>query len=365
MIDRDFWFSRRVFVTGHTGFKGGWLSTWLAHMGAEISGYALAPDTAPSYFELCNLNERINSRFGDVREQAELRRALTDAQPEVVFHLAAQPLVRRSYREPIATFATNVLGTANLLEAVRQTRSVRVVVVITSDKCYENNEWTWGYREADGLGGHDPYSASKACAEVVCGAFRRSFFHSEAHPVALATVRAGNVFGGGDWSEDRLVPDAIKALQRGAPLMVRNPQAVRPWQHVLQPLSGYLLLAQRLYCDGGRYAEAWNFGPHDEDAVTVADLAEMITGHWGPQAKWRAECSAGQQHEDNFLRLDCSKARSRLGWRPCLPLEKGVEMTVRWYREALSAVKPSMYETSCAQIRWYEQHIQKVAHEVR
>src|ERR1700733_1133702 len=250
MVNRSFWAEKPVFITGHTGFKGGWLTTWLADMGARVFGYALAPSTKPSYFELCGISAKAQSTLADIRDEHALTGCLREAAPEIVFHLAAQPLVHQSFRDPAATIRINTLGTLNVLEAIRATPTVKAAVIITSDKCYENFEWPWGYRETDILGGHDPYSASKACAEILCSAYRRSFFENERSPMALATVRAGNVIGGGDWSSDRIVPDAIRAFVRGASLSVRNAHAVRPWQHVLDPLSGYLSVAERLYEEG-------------------------------------------------------------------------------------------------------------------
>jgi CDP-glucose 4,6-dehydratase len=364
MIDRSFWRNKPVFVTGHTGFKGGWLATWLTEMGAHVSGYALPPQTPRSYFTACSLKDRVQSIIGDIRDDASLDRTLRTAKPEVVFHLAAQPLVRRSYREPVATFAANVIGTANLLEAVRGTPSVRAAIVVTSDKCYQNDEWLWGYRETDRLGGGDPYSASKACAEIVCAAYRHSFFENGRRHVSLATVRAGNVIGGGDWSEDRIVPDAIRAFERGVPLVVRNPASVRPWQHVFDALAGYLALAERLCANGAKYSGAWNFGPGDEAAATVSVLADATVRCWGQGAGWRAERSGSAPHEDRWLRLDASKARALLGWRPRLDLEKAVELTVRWYQEAVLRRAGDMYEVSRAQIRCYEQRLEGMSDEI-
>jgi CDP-glucose 4,6-dehydratase len=364
MPDRSFWQGRRVFITGHTGFKGGWLATWLTAMGSKVYGYALAPETTPSYFTLCGLAPRMPTTIADICDQAALCRSLDEAQPEVVFHLAAQPLVRRSYRAPQITFAVNVLGTVNLLEAVRAAPSVRATVVVTSDKCYENGERVWGYRENDRLGGYDPYSASKACAEMVCTAYRNSFFQSGRHGVSLATVRAGNVIGGGDWSEDRIVPDAVRAFALGAPLLVRNPCSVRPWQHVLEPLAGYLTLAERLCREGQDYAGAWNFGPRAEDAVAVSTLADSIVRRWGEGAAWRPEGAGSGPHESNYLKLDCGKAHALLGWRPCLNLQEAIELTVIWYREALAPRSPDMYDFSTAQIGHYQQRLAEMADEV-
>lgn len=354
MVRRAFWKGKRVFITGHTGFKGGWSGTWLLEMGAEVAGYALKPDTEPSYFTLCGLGERMQSVFGDIRELDALRHALQKAEPEIVIHLAAQPLVRRSYREPVETFATNVMGTVHLLDAVRRTPSVRAVVIVTSDKCYENREWVWGYREDEPMGGRDPYSASKGCAELVTSAYRWSFFGGAGRSAAVATVRAGNVIGGGDWGEDRLVADAVRAIERGRPLIVRNPESVRPWQHVLEPLSGYLELAEKLYTEGDKWAGAWNFGPRDEDPVTVADLATLIIRLWG-KGEWQKGPAQEAPREAHYLKLDSSKARQILGWRPCLTLAQAVRMTVAWYRKARAAEPgQEMHDFTCEQIRGYE-----------
>ncbi len=352
-VDRQFWRGKSVFLTGHTGFKGGWLTTWLTDMGATVCGFALAPDTAPSYFALCNLARSMQSITGDIRDGEALCNAMKAGRPEIVFHLAAQPLVRRSYGQPAETFATNVLGTVNLLEAVRSADSVKAVVVVTSDKCYENAEWPWGYRETDPLGGRDPYSASKACAEIVCAAYRRSFFENTKSNTWLATVRAGNVFGGGDAAEYRLVPDAVRALHSAEPLIVRNPRSVRPWQHVMEPLAGYLALAQRLYFDGNQWAGAWNFGPGDDAAVPVSALADLLIKHWGA-GSWRAAEEANAPHEACQLHLDCRKARTLLGWKPVLTLDMAVDLTVRWYRHLWANPGADMFDYSREQIRDYE-----------
>ena len=330
-MDREFWRGRRVLVTGHTGFKGGWLAVWLLDMGAIVTGLALPPSTTPSLFALCGLERRLGSTMGDIRDYEDVREIFARRRPEIVFHLAAQPLVRRSYREPLETFGTNVMGTAHVLEAARHTPSVRAVVVVTSDKCYENREMLWDYRESDPLGGRDPYSASKGCAELVTAAYGGSFF-SEL-PGALATVRAGNVIGGGDWSEDRLIPDTIRALRRGTALALRNPGSVRPWQHVLEPLAGYLALAERLHEQGTIWSGAWNFGPRDEDAREARVVADLVIRHWG-SGSWRQVESPDAPHESRQLRLDCSKARALLGWRPILTLEEAISLTVDWYRGA-------------------------------
>ncbi len=321
---------KRVFVTGHTGFKGAWLSLWLTELGAKVYGYALKPEGKPNLYDQLGLSKLVGSTLGDVLDAVKLRRAVAEARPEFVFHLAAQPLVRRSYREPAETFAVNVQGTANLLEAVRKTPSVRVCQVITSDKCYENLEREAPYRETDALGGRDPYSASKACAELVVASYRRSFFQDG---VSLASVRAGNVIGGGDWAEDRIVPDCVRSLMRGKPIVVRNPASVRPWQHVLDPLSGYLTLAAAQAAAPRRNAEAWNFGPSAEASLTVGQLADRVVAAWG-SGKWINAGADGQPHEAGLLKLDCAKARQRLGWRPLFDADEAIARMVAWYRAA-------------------------------
>lgn len=336
-VNPELWRGRSVFVTGHTGFKGSWLSLWLARMGAKITGYALAPDSQPSLFELANVSKLMLAHHeADVRSLSTLQAALFAAQPEIVFHLAAQPLVRRSYREPVETWSTNVMGTVNVLEAVRTCPSVKAVVVITTDKCYENKEWHWGYRECDPLGGHDPYSASKAGTELVVQSYRRSFLAEKG--VLLASARAGNVIGGGDYSEDRLIPDAVRAVENQQPLLIRSPLATRPWQHVLEPLHGYLLLAERLLTGDRACAEAFNFGPTSEDNVAVCDVLSRIQAYW-PELAWQVDALAAKQapHEAGFLYLDSSKARRVLDWQPRWHLEAGLEKTAEWYRAAILA----------------------------
>jgi len=318
---------RRVLVTGHTGFKGSWLALWLARLGAKVTGLALAPDTEPSHWNLLGLD--VDSRIVDIRDRDAVRSAVRAADPEIVFHMAAQPLVRRAYREPVETWATNVLGTAHMLDACRELTSLAAVVAITTDKCYENREWAWGYREIDRLGGHDPYSASKAGAELVVASYRRSFFDGPGRP-GLATARAGNVIGGGDWSEDRLVPDLARASAAGGVLEVRSPQATRPWQHVLECLSGYLVLGQRLAQGGRQFAEAWNFGPEHQSNRTVAQVLEELRRHW-PAARWKHEARE-HPHEARLLQLDSSKAHALLGWHPVWSFEEGTAATAQWYR---------------------------------
>ena len=330
---REAFAGRKVLVTGHTGFKGSWLSLWLHDLGARVSGLALAPDTQPSLFEQLGLERLIDSRMVDVRDAARVNKTLDETRPEVVFHLAAQPLVRLSYDQPAETFAVNVQGTANLLDAVRRTPSVRVVVVITTDKCYENRETDHAYREDDRLGGHDPYSASKACAELVTASYRDSFFKKDSR-VSLSSARAGNVIGGGDWAKDRLLPDCMRALAAGKPVTVRNPRSVRPWQHVLEPLSGYLTLAARQLAEPQKFAEAWNFGPAPEDARTTAQIAELAVRGWGAGRWSAADADASAPHEAGLLKLDSAKARTRLSWRPVYGADEAVAQTVAWYRAA-------------------------------
>jgi CDP-glucose 4,6-dehydratase len=331
-----FWSGRRVLVTGHTGFKGSWLSLWLHSLGAEVTGYALAAPTTPSLFEQARIAQCIRSVTGDVRDPKHLSEVVRATEPEVILHLAAQSLVRKSYEEPFETYATNVMGTAAVLEAARAANSVRAVVIVSSDKCYENHEWEWRYRENDRLGGHDPYSNSKACAELVTHAYRRSFFDPQRyaeHRVAVASARAGNVIGGGDWSTDRIVPDTVRAFLAGRPVSLRNPSSVRPWQHVLEPLGGYLLLAERLVQDGPAFAEEWNFGPPEEQEQPVRALAEHLRASWGDGATIElAEQAPDAPREAVLLRLDASKARRRLGWRCLLPLRDTIDWIVAWHR---------------------------------
>jgi CDP-glucose 4,6-dehydratase len=334
MTDPGFWRGRRVFVTGHTGFKGSWLSLWLQRMGAELTGYSLPAPTEPSLYELARVGEGMHHVEGDVRDLPSLRAALAAARPEVVIHMAAQPLVRRSYDDPVETYATNVMGTVHVLEAVRAVGGVRAAVMVTSDKCYQNNEWVWGYREVDPMGGHDPYSSSKGCAELVSAAFRDSFFPPHAydrHGTAVASARAGNVIGGGDWAVDRLVPDLVRGFLTAAPVRIRRPGAIRPWQHVLEPLSGYLVLAERLCTHGAAYAEGWNFGPYESDARPVEWIADRLVHHWGGEARWVRD-EEPHPHEAHYLKLDWSKARMRLGWSPRWTLDEALRRSVAWYR---------------------------------
>ena len=356
VVNTEFWQGKVVLVTGHTGFKGGWLCLWLQSLGAKVVGYALSPPTTPSLFDVAGVGDGMHSIIGDVGDLARLQAAVTEHAPQIVIHMAAQSLVRNSYASPVATYATNVMGTAHVLEAVRKAQGVKVVVNVTSDKCYDNREWVWGYRENEPLGGYDPYSSSKGCAELVTAAYRNSFFHPAQyarHGVAVASARAGNVIGGGDWAEDRLVPDFVRAVTRGEALTVRNPAAVRPWQHVLEPLRGYLQLAQNLWSDGARYSEAWNFGPDEESAQSVGTVVGALTALWDGKAHWRTDDAAGQPHEANFLKLDCSKARMKLGWQPRWNLQTALESTAAWYKA--HQAKHDMRAFTQEQIRRYLQ----------
>ncbi|MEO0003151.1 MAG: CDP-glucose 4,6-dehydratase [Pseudomonadota bacterium] len=328
-----FWQGKRVLLTGNTGFKGSWLSLWLQSMGAVIRGVALEPPTEPALFKVARVAEGMEHRIADIRDYAAIQTLVHEFQPEIVIHMAAQPLVRLSYQQPIETYATNVMGTVHLLEAARHAGSVRVIVNITTDKCYENREWVWGYREDEPMGGHDPYSNSKGCAELVSSAYRRSFLKDAG--IAMATARAGNVIGGGDWAADRLVPDILRALEKREPVLIRNPHAIRPWQHVLEPLSGYLLLAERLYEHGQVDAEGWNFGPRDEDARPVQWIVEHLCENWGHGASWSLQ-PGEHPHEANFLKLDISKARQRLHWTPRWSLETALTRITDWHQAWLA-----------------------------
>ncbi len=342
MTSSGFWNGRRVFLTGHTGFKGGWLALWLQQLGAELTGYALDPPTHPSLFVKANVGSGMHSIIGDVRDNEKLELSMQMALPQVVFHLAAQPLVRYSYVDPVGTYQTNVMGTIHVLEAVRKTPSVRAVVVITTDKCYENREWIWPYRESDPLGGYDPYSSSKACAEFVTSSWRDSFFpeHRFAdHKVGIASARAGNVIGGGDWASDRLIADVVRAFSAGKTLAIRNPSATRPWQHVLEPLRGYLTLAERLVISGPRYASAWNFGPQYTDARPVEWIVRYLSAKWRGAAEWTLDPQQ-HVHEAQMLKLDWSKAQAELGWQPALSLTDALDYTLEWYQQEAGGSDP-------------------------
>jgi len=328
----EFWEGKRVLVTGHTGFKGSWLCLWLNALGAEVTGYALNPPTDPNLFELCGTDKLVKSIIADVRDADKLQKEMIAAKPEIIIHMAAQPLVRDSYKMPAETYAINVMGTVNLLEAVRKCKSAKSVINVTTDKCYENKEWIWGYRENEPLGGYDPYSNSKACSELVTAAYRNSFFNPgnySLHGVGVASARAGNVIGGGDWGTDRLIPDCVRAILRGERIVIRNPKAIRPWQHVLEPLRGYLLLAQKLYKDGPGHAEAWNFGPDESDAKTVEWVVKKICALWRENASYEID-QEEHPHEASSLKLDCAKARSRLDWQPVWNLDSALDKIVEW-----------------------------------
>lgn len=353
-MNAAFWQGKRVFLTGHTGFKGGWLSLWLQQLGAEVTGYALEAPTTPSLFEVAGVARGMVSIIGDVRDGEALKRAMAQARPEIVIHMAAQPLVRYSYVNPVETYATNVMGVVNLLEAVRATPGVRSVVNVTSDKCYENREWPWGYRENEAMGGYDPYSNSKGCAELVTAGYRSSFFNAEKyaeHGIALGSGRAGNVIGGGDWAMDRLIPDMLRAIGAGQPVMIRNPHSIRPWQHVLEPLSGYLTLAEKLYTEGPVHAEGWNFGPHDTDAKPVEWIIERMTQEWGAGASWSLD-GQDHPHEATYLKLDCSKARGQLGWHPRWDIGQTIAKIVEWHKACDQGA--DMRAMTLAQITTYQ-----------
>jgi CDP-glucose 4,6-dehydratase len=352
-MNADFWTGKKVFITGHTGFKGSWISFWLQEMGAIVKGYSLAPPTEPSLFVEADVAAGMESQIADIRDYQLLLNSIVAFKPEVVFHMAAQPLVRLSYDAPIETYSTNVMGTVHLLEACRKVSGIKAIVNVTSDKCYENQEWDWGYRENERLGGYDPYSNSKACAELVTSSFRQSFFnpaiYSE-HGVGLASVRAGNVIGGGDWALDRLVPDILKAFEDGRSVEIRNPHAIRPWQHVLEPLSGYLVTAEKLYLDGADYSEAWNFGPKDDDAQPVQKIVEALSTCWGDDAEWFLS-EGNPPHEAHYLKLDCSKARVKLSWQPVWDLNTTLKKITKWHKEWLR--KNNMRLHTLAEIKEY------------
>jgi CDP-glucose 4,6-dehydratase len=353
MVNKDFWKNKNVFVTGHTGFKGSWLCLWLHSLGANVTGYSLKPPTTPSLFELCQLDQLIPTHYGDIRDIHTLQNALLAAKPDIVIHMAAQPLVRASYHNPVETYATNVMGTVNLLESVRTAVhkgiNIKAVVNVTTDKCYSNQEWTWGYRENDVLGGYDPYSNSKACSELVTDAYRNSYFQNG---VSLASARAGNVIGGGDWAADRLLPDCFRTLQSGGKITIRNPHAIRPWQHVLDPLSGYLVLAEKLYTEGTPFAQGWNFGPDDGDGKTVEWIVNQICDKWGASASYEVE-TGPHPHEAHYLRLDCSKAKFKLGWYPRWNVEQAIDKSVEWTRAYLA--KKDVMAVCLQQIDEYSQ----------
>ncbi|MBS3955561.1 MAG: CDP-glucose 4,6-dehydratase [Methylomicrobium sp.] len=357
-MNASFWQDKRVLLTGHTGFKGSWLSLWLQTLGAQVVGYALAPPTRPSLFEVANVGLGMVSVIADIRDLQNLCAVFTKYKPEIVIHMAAQPLVRYSYNEPVDTYSTNVMGTVNLLEAVRLSNGVKAVINVTSDKCYENREWVWGYRENEAMGGYDPYSNSKGCAELVTAAYRNSYFHPEKyhqHGVAVASARAGNVIGGGDWAEDRLIPDIMRAVSQGQPVNIRNPLAIRPWQHVLEPLSGYLLLAEKLCIQGASFAEGWNFGPNEDDAKPVQWIVEKLVNTWGGDASW-VMCGGNHPHEALHLKLDCSKARRQLDWHPRWTLNKALEKIIDWHKAINNG--ENMHTKTLEHISQYDPRVQ-------
>lgn len=334
----DIYRGKRVLITGHTGFKGSWLSLLLNELGADLYGFALEPPTSPSLYKEAKIDELVTSYIGDVRDLDYLTKVIQEVQPEIVFHMAAQPLVRESYKIPVETYSTNVMGTVHLLEACRSTSSVKAIVNVTTDKCYENKEWHWGYRENEPMGGYDPYSNSKGCSELITSAYRNSFFNPSEyknHGVAVATARAGNVIGGGDWAEDRLIPDFIRAISKGEKVRIRSPFAIRPWQHVLEPLSGYLRLAELLYTEGPKFAQAWNFGPYDHDARNVEWITKTICEFWGDEASFEID-KKPQPHEANYLKLDCSKANAELNWFPKWDIQTTLKSIVDWNKAYLN-----------------------------
>lgn len=351
MIDNEFWKGKRVFLTGHTGFKGGWLSLWLSSLNAKVRGYALTPSASPSLFNEANIGQVIDSQIGDIRDQESLQKSMVDFNPDILIHMAAQPLVRYSYEVPIETYEVNVIGTAKVLEASRKCPNLKAVVNITTDKCYENDGRHQGYKEDDPMGGYDPYSSSKGCAELVASAYWRSFLREQG--VFLASVRAGNVIGGGDWADDRLIPDILRSFEKGESVVIRNPQATRPWQHVLEPLSGYLLLAEKLYKDGEKYTGGWNFGPNEIDVKPVDWILNKMISQW-PDSRWELDQNP-QPHEADFLKLDISKARSELGWSPTWTLSHTLEKIIDWHMAWLD--KKDMQAACMSEIKEYTQDI--------
>ncbi|HTX76838.1 MAG TPA: CDP-glucose 4,6-dehydratase [Terracidiphilus sp.] len=357
MPERSFWKNCRVFVTGHTGFKGSWLCLWLQAMGADVTGYALEPPTRPSLFEQAGVGQRVRTITADIRDFERLKAAVAECRPQVILHMAAQSMVRRGYEDPIETYSSNVMGTVNILEAVRQLAHRCAFVNVTSDKCYANQEWVWGYRENEPMGGRDPYSNSKGCAELVTAAYRESYFSPaafESHGVALASARAGNAIGGGDWTPDQLIPDLVRAFLADQPCLIRNPSAIRPWQFVLEPLRGYLELAERLASDPAHFATGWNFGPAETDAEPVAWIANRMSRLWGKNAYWNLD-GATHPREAYFLKLDTSRARALLGWQPVLPLSEALEWIVEWYRACQAGADLASF--TLAQIERYEERL--------
>lgn len=347
MVDQNFWQGKRVFLTGHTGFKGSWLALWLHSLGAIVKGYALDPPTNPSLFIEAKVDSIIDSQIGDIRDQEVLSKSMTIFNPDILIHMAAQPLVKYSYDAPIETYEVNVIGTAKVLEVARRCVHLKAIINITTDKCYENDGRSKGYKEEDAMGGYDPYSSSKGCAEIVASSYRRSFLQEQG--VGLASVRAGNVIGGGDWADDRLIPDILRSFEKNEPVIIRNPKASRPWQHVLEPLSGYLILAQKMYHDQNKYAEGWNFGPNEQDVKSVDWILNKMIAKW-PNSSWELD-SSSNPHEANFLQLDISKAESRLGWKPAWELNQALDKIIAWHRAWID--KKNMQAVCLSEIKEY------------
>jgi len=357
IVLKEFYNNKKVFVTGHTGFKGAWLSIWLKHLGANVTGFSDSVKTDEDVFALSNIGMSIVDNRGDIADPKSISAAMRDAQPEIVFHLAAQPLVRYSYEDPYITYLTNVIGTLNLLEAVRSCDRVKSVVIVTTDKCYKNNEWVWGYREIDQLGGHDPYSSSKACCEILVDSYRKSYFNLDANrKTGIATVRAGNVIGGGDWSEDRIIPDCIRSIKAGTPIQIRNPHAVRPWQHVLDPLSGYLLLGMKLYEEPDKYSEAFNFGPRADSIIEVGRIVQLLIHYFG-KGSFESAAAENAVHEANLLSLDISKAVQKLDWKPVWGIDEALRKTVNWYK---CYRETNVYDLCLKQIDEYQNIMQSL-----
>jgi len=347
LIDRNFWSGKRVFITGHTGFKGSWISLWLHSLGAIVKGYSLEPPTSPSLFKEANVESVVFSQIGDIRDFEILKKYMTDFNPDILIHMAAQPLVRYSYDAPIETYETNVMGTVNILESARDCKNLKAIINITTDKCYENDGRSDGYKEDDPMGGYDPYSSSKGCAELVTSAYKSSFLQEQG--IGLSSVRAGNVIGGGDWADDRLIPDILRSFEKSEPVIIRNPKATRPWQHVLEPLSGYLILAEKLYKNQKEYAEGWNFGPNEKDVKPVEWILDKMTNMW-PDSSWKLDY-ASNPHEANFLKLDITKAESKLGWKPVWELSYALEKIIAWHQIWLN--KGDMQTVCLAEIEEY------------
>jgi CDP-glucose 4,6-dehydratase len=349
----SFWTGKRVFLTGHTGFKGSWLSLWLQSLGAEVTGYALKPSTHPNLFEVASVEKAMRSIIGDILDLSGLKKAMKEANPDILIHMAAQPLVRYSYSNPIETYATNVMGTVHVFETARENKNIKAILNVTSDKCYDNKEIDRGYREDEPMGGFDPYSNSKGCAELVSSAYRNSFFNIEKykdHGVALATARAGNVIGGGDWAEDRLIPDFMRAIEAKQKVTIRSPHAIRPWQHVLEPLQGYLMLCEKLYEEGAHFSESFNFGPDEKDAKNVEWIASQLVKAWGDDATYELASNSSSLHEAHFLKLDCTKANHKLGWRPKWDIHVALDKISSWHRAYFNGEDMAKYSLNDIQM---------------